>query len=434
MAYTDEAVLAKLSALNETQESIVTVAQWVMFHRRHADRTGQLWLQRLKDSGSNKRLNLIYLANEVAQQSKARRKDDFLIAFSPVIAEATATAYKGATNEVQQKLRRVVEVWRQRQIFELPIQEAIEARIEELDKSRSSGKRPLGGSIFSSNSASIPNELAPLVEPQQSVTKLVLSTKTSVNAANQDYDKLTDPSAAVPSAPVHAARLNGLLKTLANAEGAVAESIKARKLLIEGLEKILDTNRNALLLEESQLAQISNRRSEIDAKKKDVEDSIMRGFASSNSNPGTPAGAGNGSPGVSQTPVTPAPEPDRPEVEALTPPGYPQPPATEPVPELNLEASNGNGNGNGNDTISAPQASVSPPPPPSAGSDLLSSLSTSTTYTSFGQPASTSGASSVKKRKLNSGDEFPGFGGEDAMEGLDADVAEMLRRDSGKGN
>jgi regulator of Ty1 transposition protein 103 len=67
---------------------------------------------------------------EVAQQSKARRKDDFLIAFSPVIAEATATAYKGATNEVQQKLRRVVEVWRTRQIFEPPIQEAIEARID----------------------------------------------------------------------------------------------------------------------------------------------------------------------------------------------------------------------------------------------------------------------------------------------------------------
>ena len=33
MAYTPDAVLAKLSALNETQESIVTVAQWVMFHR-----------------------------------------------------------------------------------------------------------------------------------------------------------------------------------------------------------------------------------------------------------------------------------------------------------------------------------------------------------------------------------------------------------------
>lgn len=33
MAFTDDAVKAKLSALNETQESIVTVAQWVMFYK-----------------------------------------------------------------------------------------------------------------------------------------------------------------------------------------------------------------------------------------------------------------------------------------------------------------------------------------------------------------------------------------------------------------
>lgn len=75
-------------------------------------------------------LLICYAHIEVAQQSKARRKDDFLIAFSPVIAEATATAYKGATNDVQQKLRRVVEVWRQRAIFETEIQNAIEARID----------------------------------------------------------------------------------------------------------------------------------------------------------------------------------------------------------------------------------------------------------------------------------------------------------------
>jgi len=38
MAYTDDAVKAKLSALNETQEGIVTVAQWIMFHRYHGPR------------------------------------------------------------------------------------------------------------------------------------------------------------------------------------------------------------------------------------------------------------------------------------------------------------------------------------------------------------------------------------------------------------
>jgi regulator of Ty1 transposition protein 103 len=41
-----------------------------------------------------------------------------------------AIAYKGASNEIQQKLRRVVEVWRQRSIFELPIQDAVEARVD----------------------------------------------------------------------------------------------------------------------------------------------------------------------------------------------------------------------------------------------------------------------------------------------------------------
>lgn len=33
MSYTDDSVKAKLSALNETQEGIVAVAQWIMFHR-----------------------------------------------------------------------------------------------------------------------------------------------------------------------------------------------------------------------------------------------------------------------------------------------------------------------------------------------------------------------------------------------------------------
>lgn len=65
MAYTDDAVKAKLSALNETQESIVTVSQWIMFHRRHADRTATIWLQKLKEAGSSKRLNLIYLVNGI---------------------------------------------------------------------------------------------------------------------------------------------------------------------------------------------------------------------------------------------------------------------------------------------------------------------------------------------------------------------------------
>lgn len=134
MAFTDDAVKAKLSALNDSQESIVTVAQWVMFHRRHAERTGQIWLQKIRDSPPPKRLNLIYLANEVAQQSKVRGKNDFLIALSPIIVDATSAAYKGSSNEYQQRIRRVVEVWRQRNVFDGAILDAVEARIDGTSK------------------------------------------------------------------------------------------------------------------------------------------------------------------------------------------------------------------------------------------------------------------------------------------------------------
>lgn len=69
------------------------------------------------------------IQTEVTQQSRIRHKEDFIIAFSPVIAEATAIAYKGAPSELQGKLRRVIDVWKDRNIFEAPIQEAIETRL-----------------------------------------------------------------------------------------------------------------------------------------------------------------------------------------------------------------------------------------------------------------------------------------------------------------
>ena len=139
----------------------------------------------------------------------------------------------------------------------------------------------------------------------------------------------------------------------------------------------------------------------------------MRGFA--NSNESTPA---NGSPG-NQIDHTPKSEPDRPEVEPLSPPLRPMQEESvnegsikqESVPDYDLNSTAAVTNG----SIFTPQQMS-----PTSGLDLLSSVSTS-----YGRSNS---MSSIKKRKLN--DDFPDLGG-DAMDGLDADVAEMLRRDSG---
>jgi regulator of Ty1 transposition protein 103 len=254
-----------------------------------------------------------------------------------------------------------------------------------------------------------------------------MSTRTSVNAANQDYDKLTDVNAVTPSAPVHAARLNGLLKTLANAEGAVTESIKARNVLIRDLEQILKSQHDVLATEETQLRQLSERRAAIDAKKKDVEDAIMRGFAT-NSNPSTPAQ--DNATGQSHSPVTPGTEPDRPEVEALTPPT--QSPLS-PDRDTQQTSDPDTQPKNSFTTIESRQTPAQPPSAsPSqqtpaanahAGLDLLASLSSGAYQTQY---SSNRNGSAAKKRKLDARDDFPDLGG-DAMDDIDDDVAEMLR-------
>ena len=376
------------------------------------------------------RLNtaLLICYAEVAQQSKARKKDDFLLAFSPVIAEATATAYKGATHDVQQKLRRVVEVWRQRNIFEIPIQEAIEARIDDLDKNKTTTKPGFGShGLFSKSGSSVPADLVPLVAPQQTITKLNATKKTQVTTANAEYEKQTDPNVALPSAPVHAARLNGLLKTLSNAENAVAESIKARTLLIAGLEKLLNSNRTMLATEQEQHAQLSSRKSVIDSKKREVEDAIMKGFATTSSNPATPRDGRDRSttPMDSKNGSNLGGENERPEVEELTPPPFERLSVTppdrhqikdedehKPTPaEIAMQS------------MSPHAHSASSPQQQPVVNDILATLSGHSTY---GNGVKVEEGSASKKRKLG------GFGGEEIdlggqMDGIDEDVMDMLK-------
>lgn len=258
----------------------------------------------------------------------------------------------------------------------------------ELDKARGAPKSGFGGSPFGASS-SVPSEFTPLVSAHQKVSKLSVPLRTLVSSASEEYDKHTDPSTAVPTAPVYAARLHGLLKTLANAESAVAECVKAREDLVSGLEKMLETNRSALESDRNAGAELLKRKEEIEDKKQQVEMAIMRALG--------PA-EGNGSPEEGGS-VSPPPEPDRPEMEALTPPALedepvdslgesPAPEASDdqPTAELGIEA--------------APNPSLSP-----------HSLTISTN-------------GSNKRRRVDDGDELPDLGNDGE---IDPEVTEMLK-------
>ena len=342
---------------------------------------------------------------EVAQQSKIRNKEDFINAFAPVMAEATAAAYKAAPSEIQNKLKRVIDVWRDRSIFEAPIIGAIDSRISgmcyysrikqqililigdfaEMDKARGTTKPGFGGAPFGGG-ASIPSALQPIVTAQQTTSKLSISLKSTITTANQEYEKQTDTSTAQPAAPVYAARLNGLLKTLASAENAVAESVKARESLVAGLEQLLNDNRAALDDDRAAATQLSKRKLEIEERKNAVEMGIMQALGPAENN-GSPAQGSS---------ANLIPEPERPEMEALTPEMEAITPPS--LPDVPQDISLGSG----------------PEDDRSSGFDAASSAP------SF----AVSNNGSNKRRRIDDSDTTPNLPDDDE---IDPEVARMLR-------
>lgn len=281
----------------------------------------------------------------------------------------------------------------------------------ELDKTRNATKvGGFSGSLFGSSSPAIPTELSALVTPQQTITKIQTPMALAIKTANAEYDKLNDPTAVTPSAPVYAARLNGLMMTLATAEGAVAECVKARQELVGALEKLLQMNRDALQAEESQLNELGARKTTIEGKKQEVEVSILRGLSGNEHEK-------SGEDVISMS--NSCQEPDRPEVEALTPPHvgadddmYDKPSSrdNESLPAAPVSQSS-----------SATQQTTFPSAP---GIEMLSHLASAAQY----QAVPVNGSS--KKRKVAPGDDFPDLGNDD---GIDADVTQMIMNERREG-
>lgn len=406
----------------------------------------------MKESPPNKKLVLIYLANgmldcqngtahrltlliEIAQTSKMRKKEEFLKAYEPIITEAATVAYKGSPHEIQNKIRRVVEVWRQRQIFNQAVQQSIEKSMNDLDSSRSVGRKPaLGGNLFSSSA--VPAELTPVAPLATSVNKADLTAKPAVATANQEYEKVTNPDYTIPSAPVHAAGLSTLVKKLAVAEGAVAESIKARQALIAGLEQLLATSKSKLEQDQTQLADLKTRKDAIESRKRQVEDAILQGLSAIETNR------------ISAAPLpvaTSPPAQDRPQMEDLTPPpmesftpvGSPQqaPQTAEPVPDIGDDVMP--------EPVSHPVVPETAPAPQGHTSlpafattlgetngphDLLRSLQHARPGEEGGVYGLHSYETAVKKRKMSSHaeDEYAAFAGDGDMEGIDSHLGELI--------
>lgn len=130
MSFTPDILKSKLAAVNETQESITSLSQWIMFHKRHAKTSAEVWAEYTASEAPVKaKLALVYLANEVVQQCRARRKDEFVQAFASVLPETIEEVYGSVDKAVKDRINRVVKVWAERSVLPQEVQQDIEARL-----------------------------------------------------------------------------------------------------------------------------------------------------------------------------------------------------------------------------------------------------------------------------------------------------------------
>lgn len=122
MSFSEGKLKDKLDALEETQDSIVSTSQWVLFHYRYADRIAPEWETYLNKSPVQKKLAVIYLANDVVQQSRAKRKTEFIDAFNKLLPRALSQAYSEVPEPTKKKISKIVNIWRERKIFPHPVE------------------------------------------------------------------------------------------------------------------------------------------------------------------------------------------------------------------------------------------------------------------------------------------------------------------------
>ena len=252
-------------------------------------------------ASTNRKLNLIYLANEVSQQSRAKRRTEYPEAFGKVIAPAVENILRHVPVDVQGKIRRVVDVWRQRTVFAPDVLTRLDAVVKE--------KQP--GSVVSRPAQATPAGLRSLTESYRTLDELMASmalsagtTEILLGMAKESKDDVV-------------AKLDQVTASIDNVEKLLESASKAREVVIAELKSLLQVNEAAQQDQASQARQWQDKRTAVDEMKAEAARSTT-------------------------------PEMEPPEAEALTPP-------TDPVSKLEFEMES---------DLAALLAKHAPPPQP----------------------------------------------------------------------
>ena len=184
-----------------------------------------------------------------------------------------------------------------------------------IDRKRSEMKRPLMGSVSteSSSGVTIPGDLEDLVKLYTRNQKAALLLRTTIDATKGWEDTMNAINLKTANA-LNAGKINGVHDKLVHAHAAAVESVVSRTAIVDEMNKLLQSHRTILSEQKNLLEDLADKKEKTSKKKTEIENSILAKMHYEQ--PWEPLDHSENARALGND----YREPERPQVEALTPP------------------------------------------------------------------------------------------------------------------
>lgn len=286
MSFSPKTYQKKLEALQDSQESIVSISQWLLFHHRHSKEICELWAQYIlsEDPTVNlkKKLALLYLCNDIVQQARHKREPEFSKGFAYVLPRILHNIYPTINQTLQPKIDRLIGVWEQRNIFE----KADIGKMRKAIQNLKSGKDYLepseeSNSSKSQASAPISSELIHLNDAFNLLTKTLDTASANLSQVGmqcklylpQNPENLDN----LPLPNVYLTKLNVLEKLCHMTNKNLEDASNARKNILKLLANLSNMVSDGLATDETKIKIIEQRLERLETTKLELNEIIGTG-------------------------------------------------------------------------------------------------------------------------------------------------------------
>lgn len=245
MSFSPEEFVDKLQQLHDSQDSISSSAKWLLSQYRDSDAVAETWTRYVtqKKLPDRKRLLAVYLVNHVVQQGRSQGIEQFQNSFANVLIDTLPVVYSHFPPELQDKLKRVVNIWKQRKVFNPASLQQIEMNLNKAiaaNPSSSTLGSKSNGSGINKRATSIPPNVQPIASLYQKLNK----NKHNIPALKSRFDNAINDLDI--NSVVYEENFHTVTKIAKVTQDTIKESMGNRNELIKCLQVLLHEEEKSL--------------------------------------------------------------------------------------------------------------------------------------------------------------------------------------------